>query len=249
MPFPLAFAPLLWLAAELEITPTFNAGVRLQCGVERVYLDSFFIGLDGYQKPPEEELAKMRGARPPYDGPLLILVTHAHADHFDADVVAALLERNATAAFVGTSETAGRLKDRFPKQVTVLPRGGKWRRAGFELELVDLAHSGERWAKLENSGLWIRFCGKTLFHPGDADLVRERFEQAFTGRPPLDVALVPFWYLAYPDGRAVVDGVLKPKTAYALHGDARDRRWVSEVQRAYPKAVIPSFFQEAPSGR
>jgi L-ascorbate metabolism protein UlaG (beta-lactamase superfamily) len=238
-----------FLAAELEITPTYNAGVRLACGAEHVYLDTFFSGLNGYQRPPEAELAKVRGARPPYDRPLLIFVTHAHGDHFDPDVLAALLEHDPQAALVGTSETAGVLRDRFPRQVTVLPRGGQWRRPGLELHLIDLAHSGDRWAKLENSAHWIRFCGQTLFHPGDADLVMERFVKAFQGRPPLDVALVPFWYLAYPDGRAVTDGVLKPKRVFALHGDLRDLRWVNAVRAAYPKAVIPSSFLVEPSGK
>lgn len=247
----LSFAiPVILVAAGLEITPTFNAGVRIECGAERVFLDTFFVHLDGYQAPPEAELAKMRAARPPYAGPLVIMATHMHADHYDADLIAAALEHNPKAHLVGTPEIAGKLRDRFPKQVTVLERGGKWKQGGIELELLDLRHTGARWARLENSGHWIKMCGQTLFHPGDADLERDQFERAFAGRPPLDVALVPYWYLAYDQGRAIVDGVLKPRRHHALHGDLRNAaKWIAEVKSAYPQALIPAFFTSGAATR
>lgn len=240
----LSFAiPMMLVAASLEITPTFNAGVRIECGPDRVFLDTFYVRLEGYQAPPEAELAKMRAARAPYAGPLVIMATHMHADHYDADLIASALEHNAQARLVGTPEIAGKLRDRFPKQVTVLERGGKWNQGGVELELLDLRHSGTRWARLENSGHWIKLCGQILFHPGDADLERGQFERAFAGRPQLDVALVPYWYLTSDQGRAIVDGVLKPRRHFALHGDLRNTtKWIAEVKTAYPQAVIPAFF-------
>lgn len=228
----------LWVACsyaqDLRIEPTFNAGAALQCGAERVYLDTFFAGLDGYQKPTAAELERLM-AMP---GPVLVLSTHAHRDHWDVEVLAKLLGRNARAEFWGTVQTAGALAKRFPKQVKVLPVEGAAQWGTVVLEYFALPHSGERWKTLENSAIVVNICGRRVLHPGDADLVAGRFDRI--GR--VDAALLPYWYYLTPEGLRVVRETLRPQAAWALHGDWNDRAWVAKVRAAYPTARIPSAF-------
>jgi L-ascorbate metabolism protein UlaG (beta-lactamase superfamily) len=229
-----AFCAGLVCAQDLRIEPTYNAGASLQCGAARVYADTFFVGLDGYQKPPADAIEKLLATR----GPLLALATHAHRDHWDLETVARLLTRNPKAAFWGTAQTAGELAKRFPKQVKVLAVEGQARWGEVTLEYFALPHSGERWKTLENSAIVINICGRRILHPGDADLVPERF--ARIGR--VDAALLPYWYYLSPEGLRLLREQLRPQAAWALHGDWNDRSWIERVRAAYPSARIPSAF-------
>lgn len=241
---------LLALAARaqtLEIAPTFNSGAILTCGSAKFVLDTVFRGLDGYQRPGPDDIARMQSARPPYDGPLVILATHNHADHFDADLAAALLAANPRAQLVATSQVAGPLAARFPNQVKVVRQGDSWSGQGTAIRFVSLPHSGTRWATLENTGHLITMCGQTVFHPGDADLIDANFARALAGQPRIDIALVPEWFLAYGNGPALVDRHLQAKQYYALHGDTSDLSWIPLVRKRYPAAVIPAYYLELTS--
>ncbi len=221
-------------AQDLRIEPTFNAGASLQCGAQRVYIDTFFVGLDGYQKPPADGMEKLLAT----PGPLLVLATHAHRDHWDVEVLARLLTRNPRALFWGTEQTARELAKRFPKQVKVLPVEGAAQWGEVTVEYFALPHSGERWKTLENSAIVLNICGRRVLHPGDADLVPSRFGRI--GR--VDAALLPFWYYLSPEGLQLVREQLRPQAAWALHGDWGDRTWIDKVRAAYPTARIPSAF-------
>lgn len=223
-------------AQDLRIEATFNAGILLQCGGERVYLDSFFVGLDEYQKPTEAQLERLFAER----GSTLVLATHAHRDHWDAGIIEKLLARNPEAAFRGTSQTAAALAKRFPKQVQVLPPAGSSQWGAVQVELFPLPHSGERWKSLENSGIVVTLCGRRFFHPGDADIVTERFQAI--GR--VDAAALPYWYFLSPDGLRIVREVLRPQAVWAIHGDWKDRSWIEKVKAAYPTARIPLAFRK-----
>lgn len=227
-------------AQDLRIEPTFNAGAALQCGAERVYLDSFFVGLDGYQKPEAAEIERLVAL----PGPVLVLATHAHRDHWDVETLAKLLRRNSQAQFWGTAQTAGDLAKRFPKQVKVLPVDGSAQWGQVLLEYFALPHSGERWKTLENSAIAVTICGRRVLHPGDADLVAGRFNRI--GR--VDAALLPYWYFLSTEGLRVVRETLRPQAVWALHGDWNDRSWVEKVRAAYPTARIPSVFLKPSAG-
>jgi hypothetical protein len=84
-------------------------------------------------------------------------------------------------------------------------------------------------------------CGQTVFHPGDADNATA-IERALKGQPPIDLALLPFWFLSHPGGSPLVGQVSNPKRIWALHGDPTDLDWIREVQKRYPAAAIPAFF-------
>ena len=228
-------------AQSLRVIPTYNSGAMLVCGEMKVFLDTVFRNHPRYQSPDAATIAAMEKDVAPYDGPLVILASHNHADHYDEKLVAAVLAANRQAQLVGTSQIAGRLADRFPGQVRVMGGGATWTEAGIEVRFLIVPHAGERWADLENTGHLIRMCGQTVFHPGDAGEAMV-IERAPKGQPPIDVGLIPFWFLSSPRESPLVGKVMNPKRIWALHGDVKDLDWIPEVQKRYPAAAIPSFF-------
>ncbi len=230
---------LLWnvgaIAQSLQLEPTFNAGMRLRCGAQTILIDSLFAHHPSYQSPNAAEREAITGTR----GAVLALATHAHRDHWDEAVVARLLERNPEAQFWGTGQSAGALALRFPRQVKVMPAagGGTWQ--GARLRFAPLPHSGSTNREVENSGLLVDFCGRRVFHAGDADLGTANFD----GFRAVDVALVPFWYLLDPQGDRVLRDILQATEVWAIHGDPQDRSWVRRVRERYPNVRIPAYFE------
>jgi L-ascorbate metabolism protein UlaG (beta-lactamase superfamily) len=147
-------------------------------------------------------------AQPPFDGVDLILITHNHADHFDAKLVGPQLLLNPNAVLATTQEVADALKAGFADygevqdRVTVFsPKEGERVKAtlnGIEIEAVYLSHDDA----VFNLGFIIRFGGKKLLHTGDTyppHLLTYDFPN-----DNLDIAFIPYFWLV--DTEYLVDG-------------------------------------------
>ena len=145
---------------------------------------------------PKTIRESMQSAAPPFGGLDLILVTHNHSDHFDANLVGTTLAANPGAILATTQATANELKARFTgydkvqDRVQVFdPQEGERLEAtlnGMELEIVYLSHGGPT----QNLGFIMHIGGKKVLHTGDTypryiatyDFVQDN----------LDVALLPY---------------------------------------------------------
>jgi L-ascorbate metabolism protein UlaG (beta-lactamase superfamily) len=214
---------------ELEIRHVANAGVSLHCGEKVVLVDALFRnGVSGYETVPPALLAEMEAGRGVYRGVSLVVATHRHADHFDAESVKAHLAANAKAVFVGSSQTVGGVGDRAKLGTGVVEFDGG------SVRLRIAPHNAPAGTSIENSIVDLRFCGKRLVFSGDAEVKGEWF----AGLAGADWAFVPWWFVTGDAGRDVVGRVLKPKNLYALHGDRDSSEWKLAVKRSYPSARI-----------
>lgn len=168
-------------------------------------------------------------AQPPFDGIDLILVTHNHADHFDAGLVEAQLLLNPNAVLVTTAQVAGALRAGFAdygkvqERVKVLgPAEGeriKVTLSGIEVEALYLSHDDP----VFNLGFIILLGGKKLLHTGDAYPPY----LSIYGFPKdnLDVAFVPYSWLADnacdSNGRCPVLDDIQAKCYVPMHHSAR----------------------------
>jgi L-ascorbate metabolism protein UlaG (beta-lactamase superfamily) len=214
---------------ELEIRHVANAGVSLHCGERVVLVDALFRGgVSGYETVPPAMLHDMEAARGVYGGVRLVVATHRHADHFDAESVKAHLAANPKAVFVGSSQTVGVVGERAKLGTDVVEFDGG------SVRLRVAPHNAPAGTSIENAIVDLRFCGKRLVFSGDAEVKGDWFE----GLAGADWAFVPWWFLTGEAGRDLVDRVLKPKQPYALHGDANRAKWKLAVKRNYPSARI-----------
>ena len=83
-------------AVVLDVTYVANEGFLIESGPRKVLVDALFGGeeLDWCQVPDAGTLDRLAGARPPFDGVRLVLVTHDHVDHFEPGLVLEHLESN-----------------------------------------------------------------------------------------------------------------------------------------------------------
>ena len=229
---------------RLTITALANAGVMLSDGRRAVLIDALFRdGVEGYARLDAAERARLERAQPAYDAVRLVLVTHWHADHFDAAAVGAFLAKNRRARAVLAAQVAATLADRTDRtRIEILTPGhGQISRAdvnGLPVAVVRLDHNPSRNFPNEHVGQAVRLGGRLVLHVGDADPKAENFRGA-EPLAPVDVAIVPYWYLVSDAGRAIVRDQLRARQVIAVHIEPeKAERIEADVTRAWPGARV-----------
>jgi L-ascorbate metabolism protein UlaG (beta-lactamase superfamily) len=123
-----------------------NEGFLIEVGAEKVLIDALFDNqsITYCHVPDETTLRKMENAESPFDGVGLILVTHAHPDHFSPQSVLRRLRNDSAAVVVGPPqmiaalETAGATKQEIDERII-----------DVDLELYDSA-------ELDVAGIGVR---------------------------------------------------------------------------------------------
>ncbi|MBL8232624.1 MAG: MBL fold metallo-hydrolase [Bryobacterales bacterium] len=238
---------LLWLSLasalmgqDLRIAHIANAGVMVSCGEESALVDALFReGVEGYETHLPEQREQLETARAPYDRVRVILATHRHRDHFDAQAVARHLKQNGKALFAGTAQTAGEVRKAGGERSEVVTWGSDRQWGTLRVSFLKLPHNPPHRDTIENTAIVLRWCGKTLLFTGDADMRNDEFEALRLDRSPVDTLMAPWWFLTSARGREIVDRIVKPKQVWALHGDLENsQRWQTQVRANYPSASI-----------
>jgi hypothetical protein len=172
---------------QIEVTAMGNAGVRLVVGPVCVYIDSFFTHAPWVGTAPVARGADVTRAD-------LILVTHAHPDHFDPQGVAEAVRRSG-AAVAGPRTVATDLRRRLPDAeiVELEPAEAKTGPAlatqatirGVTVTALRTFHG-----RYHNSYL-VAGHGWQVYHDGDNEDTRRIDTTAFTG--VLDAVFICPW--------------------------------------------------------
>lgn len=211
---------------SVEITYVGNEGFLIAAGGKKVLVDALYReGVEGYVVQPKKRQEQMERAETPFDGIDLVLATHFHADHFDAEAVGEHLIHNERALFVSTPQAARQLRSYLGENKQALrrirssfpdePRRIRMNHRGITLQLLNVHHGRGR--KIENLGFIFELGGKRFLHLGDSDGNERDFRRNDLHTEALDFAFVPYWYLAY-DGRATaISGAIRATHIIAMH--------------------------------
>jgi metal-dependent hydrolase (beta-lactamase superfamily II) len=100
-----AFVPLLVLVfitissctqqKKIDVTYIANAGFLIESSGKQIIIDALFKqGWDNYLIPEDSIVTNIITQQPPFNNSNLMLITHDHADHFNASMVVACLINN-----------------------------------------------------------------------------------------------------------------------------------------------------------
>lgn len=248
-------------SAQLQVTYLANEGFLLAGGGKKVLVDGLFAaGVRGYPTIPDSLYSAAVAAEPPFDGVDLVLASHFHADHFDAETVVRHLRANSKARFLSTPQAVSRIHEAaqedkgissrveaaYPREGEALPLS----RAGIELEVLNLHHGRGRQPPVENLGFVVRMGGLTWLHVGDTEATLEDFRANGLADKDIDVALLPEWFLDYEEFVEVIRTVIRPRHIVVMHLATRQApaSWFGEhgsyakrrqaIRARFPKAVI-----------
>jgi L-ascorbate metabolism protein UlaG (beta-lactamase superfamily) len=214
-------------APGVDVVFLANEGVYLTGGERGVLLDGCVrVPYLEYGAVPDEVWEKLLRGEAPFERLDLVLVSHAHRDHFQVEAARELLLARRETRWVVHREVATAIESgwtRWPEvtgQVTaVAPVDGEraaYRVAGLEVELLRLPHGPAR-SMPENLAHVVQIGGRTLVHVGDARASREDLARAGLQGRRFDVALLPFWYWGSPTWSAALDALAGRLGSVALH--------------------------------
>jgi L-ascorbate metabolism protein UlaG (beta-lactamase superfamily) len=237
--------------APLAVRYVANAGVLLTIDGRKILIDSpIRDGIPPYTRPSADERARLEAARPPYDGIAAILITHWHEDHFSPDAVAAHLRSSPGTVMISSGEVVDRVRAAAPdlpaarfRPTTPAPGASTI----VELErlrvhVLRIRHNPTRRLPAEHVGFLVQGT-KTALHVGDADPAADNFS-VLAGLPPVDVALVPFWFLTDAGtATATVARVIRPQHRVGLHLPRED---AEKTARALEERGLRATLLRAP---
>lgn len=207
----------------------------LRSGPQKVLIDAVFTkAMEPYLNHTPETLKRLQDASGEFQGTNLILATHFHADHFDADAVASHLKHNPRASFVGSSQmTEMVLKAMGVTASKQLVASNPERREkvevnGITVDVLNVMHSGMR-PQVRHRGYIVHIGGEKVLHLGDADGSKQNIEPQHLSEDRIDLALVPEWYLDANNGGSTVRASIKPRRLIFIHVPPQDAKEASEL--------------------
>lgn len=162
---------------KVDVTYVGNSGFLIKIGDKKILIDALFKGFAGDYNLPEHIQEKLRLAQAPFNDVDLILVTHAHGDHIDPDMLREHLKNNPKAIFASTQQLVDHMKDSSDRSIAFNPtkeKSDKKEIGSFSIETFLLPHGPD--SRIINIGFLVTVYGVTLFQTGDFDYEQYTFE-------------------------------------------------------------------------
>jgi L-ascorbate metabolism protein UlaG (beta-lactamase superfamily) len=238
----------------LDVTFVANEGFLISAGARSVLIDALFGGAGYPGMPSGEVLENLRAARAPFDRAVLALTTHSHPDHFEATVAGGFLTRNSRAFLVGPRIVqtemalyAPELREAEDRVVGCQPAWGTTADLtvrGNRLKILGLRHADEVNFETPHQAYLVELGRYRILHLGDALPTAENFEPyAWLEKTPLDVVLIPEWFLRDPGAKALTERFFKARRFILIHlpPGAEDRAMALAGKQISPGAETIVF--------
>ncbi len=222
-------------------------GVLVRSESGAILIDALFgAEAEGYHAPPAHALAAVRAARAPFDRVDVVLATHVHEDHFDADAVAEYLHASERTWFASTPQAVERLVVRAPdlasRAVAIeTPEGVRVARqfGAVRVEGFGLSHGKVNYADVQHLGWVATLDGRSVIHLGDGIIDEKTLRRAGVLDADLDVGVLPFWFLTYPFGKRLVARAFRPRAIFVCHVRVHERAQVEGEIGAWIEGAVP----------
>jgi L-ascorbate metabolism protein UlaG (beta-lactamase superfamily) len=218
-------------------------GVLLDGGGLRVVIDGLHRGaLRDYAALLPEVQVALEGARPPHERLDVILATHRHLDHYQAEAVAERLKADPHVVFLAAAETVDSLFAAAPQwrgnaRVVALGGGASRTVNGVVITALELPHNPTASRGPANLGFIVELNGVRVLHVGDAHPSAPTYRALSMATRRIDAAIVPFWYLT--ERETPVVPAIGARRLIASHVPLADTTSVrSQVLAGFPSAAV-----------
>jgi len=209
-----------------------NEAVLIDGHSHKVLFDPFFHnGFGIYQKVPQTIRQAIFNGNVPYNNVDLIVISHAHEDHFSASDVVRYMQLHEKVQLIAPKQAVDKLTE-ITKSADVTDRvhsvhlafnDAPWESivSGIRVEAVRIPHAG--WpgrADVENLVFRITVDNKAnVIHMGDADPQIEHYQvyQSHWDKRTTQLGFPPYWFLDSAEGRYILDKTMKIEQAVGIH--------------------------------
>jgi L-ascorbate metabolism protein UlaG (beta-lactamase superfamily) len=216
-----------------------NSGMLVAVSGRRFLIDApIRDGIPPYATSSTAERTLLEAARAPYEDVDAILITHWHEDHFSPEAVAAHLSGSAQTILISSPEVVDRVRRVAPELPAlrvraVLPAPGRSEQVdvgGIPVHVLRIRHNQARRLPEQHVGFLIGGPAPVL-HVGDADPAVDNFA-LLKSLPRVDLAFLPFWYVAEESNRRLVADSIRPRRIVAMHVPPGDAEKIGAALRA-----------------
>ena len=222
---------------KLHVTYIANEGFLIEGGGKKILIDALFNDntIDFCDVPSEETLNKILATHSPFDDVDLLLVTHQHRDHFDADLALTYMKNNKHCNLIGPQQVVDQLSkaieyNKIKERVhTITPQinsGESVIIKGIKLIVLRLQHSSyfvtdeqtgkevDRHKNIQNLGFMIYLGNYKILHTGDSFLQNlEEYKYYRLDKEKIDIAFLLFT----PSRIEAVKNYIKPQNIIMMH--------------------------------
>ncbi len=215
-----------------EVTYLGNTGLMVSHGDEQIMFDPFFHNhYNNYQLVPADIRTAIFDNETPYESIEMILISHAHGDHFDANDLVKYLKLNPKTKLIAPTQAVDQLKkhDGFvgiEKQIHGInliygDQPVEVELGEIKVEIVRIPHAG--WpGRADVSNLVYRVTLNdelTVMHMGDADPDDIHFKPwaNYWEKRVTDNAFPPYWFLTSESGKQILSDRINAKRHTGVH--------------------------------
>ena len=228
---------------SLEVTYIGNEGYLIATGGTKILIDAL-TNSQYYASPSDSLVAMMMDGAPPYNDIDYLLVTHDHADHFNAGLTARYLAKHPSVQFISNAQVCSKIAvdSSTDRQCVVLDLGrGEQRtiRGGKAVvKVLRLDHGGSR--ETNNLAFLVTADDCAFFHVGDARLAdNEEFLRAVDwSSHNIDLLFLEYFDRG-SDVQSMIQTVIKPKQVVLMHIPGGEEEKVRNSEdKVDPAAVV-----------
>jgi len=241
-------------AGEVELVYLANEGFLVRSRERAFVIDAFLKEpLGAYAALSPALHSKLAAGAAPFDAIDLALVSHSHADHFQAGSALAFMKSSPGTELATSPQVLAGLESRLGQDEAAqavrarlhsrLPQTGQtvsFEHKGIEVSFLRLPHAGNR-PTIQNLGHLIQFEDLTILHVGDAEGSLAVFAPYGLADVHIDVALLPYWFWQSAAGQDLVATELAAETLIAIHIPPREVAAVAESLSAADSGGVHVF--------
>ncbi len=227
----------------LEVTYIGNEGFMIVLGGTKVLIDAL-PNSKYYVNPSDSMVSRIMNDTPPFDNIDYVLVTHDHADHFNAEMTSRFLLNHPAAQFIASSEASSKLTGESiagRRQSGISLGMGQHRTIrGEKADIVALRLEHGGGANVSNFAYVVRSNAYTIIHPGDARL---GYNEEYLRTIDWSTYTVDLLFIEYFDRssetRDIIAKMIKPKYVVLMHIPAGEEDSVrNDQEKVHPRTIV-----------
>jgi L-ascorbate metabolism protein UlaG (beta-lactamase superfamily) len=221
-----------------------NSGFLITAGGKKVLVDALISTSMPTYTPPQYVLDAFAEAIPPLDNVDVVLASHSHEDHFNAERVQAYMENNPHSVFISTTQATSQLSGLGERVIAVNPAlsGGPVtvEANSVTVEAVYISHGAVPAGQQEvyNNGYIVTMGGMRFFFCGDIEGIDNMLAYNLS-EMDIDLAFIVHFYLRDTGTVNLIKQGIGARYYFPIHYEFTDPAFsATAVRRALPEAII-----------
>lgn len=240
---------------RIDVTYIANSGFLIESGNKSIIIDALFKqGWETYLTPSDSVVSNIVNQIEPFEKSNLMLITHAHGDHFDATMVVDYLlnsEENILLAAPNVTNAVLQHSEykKLGRQIVQLDKLNREKNdtiiQGIRVRSFFMQHDAR--PQIENVGYLIEMNNLKVFHTGDCNGAEiSQFEKLQLQNESIDLAFLNFYgFWNTQEEREFTEKHITPKEIVLMHIPSKEIESVKDSVKLIDDFIDIAVFESS----